>query len=224
MEDRTKNSSSEARRDILEAMLRHVPFDGWTKTAMRKAINEVELPSGADALFFPGGPLEILEFWAEQLDQQAGMIIANKGLGNLRIRDKITECVWVRLSLLDGHEQAARRAISRLALPDAVGAGPKHVWRTADMIWRAIGDTSTDGNFYSKRAILSGVIASSAVKWLADNSAEKAESRAFLEARISNVMQFEKAKFQFRKAREHWPDPVSLLGRLRYGHRRRRYR
>ena len=224
MEEVSKDPSILARQAILQAMLDHVPFEGWTKLSLSKAVKDTDLPKGADELYFPGGPLEVLEFWAAESDAAALEKIEAKGLHNMRIRDKVTECVWVWLSEMEGQEQSSRRAISRLALPDALGQGPKQLWRSADMIWRAIGDTSTDGNFYSKRTILSGVLGSSLMAFLSDDTEEKSKARAFLEARIENVMQFEKTKFAMRQRRETMPDPAEMLGRLRYGRRRRRSR
>jgi len=224
MKESSDNPSEIARANILHAALSHVPFDGWTQKMLKSAIKDTDLPAGSEELYFPGGPLELLAYWSNAGDVAALDKIESRGLANMRIRDKVTECVWIRLSEMAGQEQAARRAVSRLALPDAVGQGPKQLWESADMIWRAIGDTSTDGNYYSKRTILSGVIGSSIMAWLSDDTEDKSKTRAFLDARIENVMQFEKAKFSFRKQREKWPDPAGLLGRLRFRRRRRKYR
>lgn len=218
------NPSHLARAQILDAALGHIPFDGWTKKTLISAVKDTNLPTGAEELYFPGGALELLAFWAESADQRALKKIGSRGFDNLRIREKVTESVWIRLGEMAGQEQAARRAISRLAMPDAIGQGPQQIWKTADMIWRAIGDTSTDGNYYSKRTILSGVIGASIMAWLSDDTDDKSKARAFLEARIENVMQFETAKYKFREQRDKWPDPAGMLGRLRYGRRRRKYR
>jgi len=224
MDNHSPDPSEKARADILAAVLMHVPFDGWTRKTLTTGLRDTDLPPGAEELYFPGGPLELISYWSEAGDNEALAKIEARGLDNLRIREKVTECVWIRLNEMTGQEQAARRAISRLSLPDAIGQGPQQLWKSANMIWRAIGDTSTDGNYYSKRTILSGVIGSSIMAWLSDESDDKAKARAFLEARIDNVMQFEKAKFAMRKRREKMPDPAGLLGRLRYGRRRRKYR
>ncbi len=201
----------------------HIPFEGWTSKALTLAVKECDLPQGSEELYFPGGPKELIEFWASQSDFKTQEALMVKGIADMRIRDKITEAVWIRLNLMRGQEQAARRAISRLSLPDAIGQGPRQLWSSADMIWRAIGDTSTDGNYYSKRAILSGVIGSSVMAWLSDDTDDKNKARAFLEARIENVMSFEKAKFSVRNQTKDWPAPGELFGRLRYRRRRRRY-
>lgn len=219
--------SEQIQADILRAMLDQVVFEGWTRKALMKAVETLDLPKGAEALYFPGGVLEIIEYWSAQCDQRTDSDIRALELETMRIRERITEAVWLRLNSLQGREQAAQRAMARLTLPDAVikevgGQGARQLWATAHMIWRAIGDTSTDGNFYSKRAILSGVIGSALPVWLSDESEDKAKARAFLEARIENVMQFEKLKWDMRKKTEHVPNPAEVLGRLRYGKFRRR--
>ena len=61
-------------------------------------------------------------------------------------------------------------------------------------MWRWAGDTATDYNYYSKRLILSGVITATRLYWFDDSSDDFANTRAFLERRIENVMQFEKVK------------------------------
>jgi len=90
---------------------------------------------------------------------------------SMKIRDKVTAGVLASLYAIGPHEEAARRA-----------------WSAADTIWRSIGDTSTDGNYYSKRTILAGVIASTLTVWLSDEEPQKPKAREFLDNRIANVM------------------------------------
>ena len=85
------------------------------------------------------------------------------------------------------------------------------------MVWRAIGDTSTDANYYSKRTILSSVIGTTLPVWLSDQSDDKAAARTFLDARIANVMEFEKLKWRVKGLTQNIPEPAEILGQLRYG-------
>ena len=141
-------------------------------------------------------------------------------LESMRIRDRVTQAVILRLSQIGRHEEAARRAQARLSLPDGLGTGAKLTWNASDMIWRAIGDTSTDANFYSKRTVLSAVLASTAPVWLSDRLPDKPEAKRFLDRRIENVMQFEKFKAQVRKAAAASPNPLNILTGLRESGRR----
>jgi len=216
--------SYDARRAVLGRALKIAPFEGFTRLSLAKAAKEAGLPEGAEALYFPGGPLELLSFWASELDRAAETHLQSLDLGAMKIRDKVSAGVTARLSALTGHEAAAKRAAARLSLPDAGGQGAAQIWASADMIWRAIGDTSTDGNYYSKRAILSAVLSSSLMAWLSDSSADKRGGQEFVEARIADVMRFEKAKWDFKEKTKHWPNPAEVLGKLRYGEKRLRRR
>ena len=211
-------SQPEKTRDaILKAALKIAPFEGWTRLTLKRAVRDAGYPDGTDELYFEGGIGELLDFWASQLNAQAEAEISKLDLDSLKIRERVAEGVLARLQAFDMHEEAARRASSRLILPDLAASGVKQIWQAADMIWRAIGDTSTDANYYSKRAILSSVIGSTLPIWLADQSDEKTQGRAFLQARIDNVMSFEKLKWQVKSKTKDLPNPAEILGQMRYG-------
>lgn len=214
--------SLKARREILAAALIHVPFDGWTSSTLKRAVKDAGLPEGAEELYFSGGPLELIEFWNAEMDEAVRDDLAALDLPNMRIRDKVTAGVLARFYAVGPHEEAARRAIARTALPDGLSLSPKILWASADTIWRAIGDKSNDFNYYTKRITLSAVISTSLAAWLSDDDPQKEKARKFLDGRIENVMQFEKAKFKAKKRLEKLPDPAELLGKLRYGSKRRR--
>ena len=77
--------------------------------------------------------------------------------------------------------------------------GAKAIWGTADRIWTALGDTSQDLNWYTKRATLSGVYGATVLYWLGDASPGNQATWEFLDRRIDGVMQFEKLKASFRE-------------------------
>ena len=218
------DASHKARAEILAAMLAQAAFDGWTVKSLRAAVKAADLPEGAEELYFPQGPLEVIRFWSEQMNGKIEADLAELDQASMKIRDKVTAGVLAALYAIGPHEEAARRAMSRMSLPDALGQGPKQLWSAADTIWRSIGDTSTDGNYYSKRTILAGVIASTLTVWLSDEEPQKPKARKFLDDRIANVMSFEKAKWSFKKKTENFPNPAEVLGVLRYGGRKMRRR
>lgn len=135
----------------------------------------------------------------------------------LKVRDKVAGAILARLEWATPHREAVRRATALLALPLHLPRAPKLAWRTADAIWRAAGDTATDFNHYSKRALAAAVYTSTLLFWLNDDSAGQADTRAFLERRIANVMQIEKAKARFaNRPEDERPSLARFLGRLRY--------
>jgi ubiquinone biosynthesis protein COQ9 len=135
-------------------------------------------------------------------------------LDGLKIREKIRAIVWKRLEIMGPAREAVRRALSILAMPQNVPTGLKIGWRTADVMWRIAGDTSTDYNHYTKRMMLGGVYASTLLVWLDDPTEGWTETAAFLDRRIDDVMKIEQLKTDW-KGQEHF-SVSRFLGRLRY--------
>lgn len=210
------------RRTVLSAMLARAPFDGWSRTALEQAGADVGVEPGALALLIPGGVVEVLELWAAVCDRDARDRLAAVDQTAMKVREKVAFGVRARLEAIgDEHREAARRGLARLALPDGAGAAARIGWRAADTVWRGIGDRSTDGNFYSKRVILSGVFAVVTPAWLnASGPADDTPWRV-LDARIEDVMRFEKVKARLRSWTDNGPSLVDGLARLRYPRRPR---
>lgn len=206
----------ELRRRLLAAALERAPHEGWTDALLARAEADAGLPGGTAELVCPKGVLDLLDFWALEADDAAANALAALDLSSLKIRQKVRAGVLARLGGVGAlHREAARRAMARLALPDGAPRGAAMLWRAADAIWRGIGDRSTDANYYSKRAILSGVLASTFTVWL--EGGEAAEVEAFLDRRIEGVMAFEKAKAQVRGWTDKVPDLAGVLARMRFG-------
>jgi ubiquinone biosynthesis protein COQ9 len=165
----------------------------------------------------PKGAFDLFDAFAARAD--AAMLEALDGLDLPRMRysERVKAAVQVRLEAQAPYKQAARAMTRALAQPFRAPEAARLLWRTADQIWRALGDTSTDGNFYSKRAILSGVLASTYARWFSDDTDDNSETWAFLDARIENVMQFEKFKARLKPLGEGMQTALGVAARFRYG-------
>ncbi len=212
----TDDGKDDVRSQVLEAALAHIPFEGWTAKALREAARECEVSSSEMRLLFPDGPRDLLQYSSMASDLELTEILGETDLDSMRIRDRVTFGVRTRLELIMDHKEAARRAAIFLALPHNGLLSSKLIYRTVDAIWRGIGDTSTDFNFYSKRAILSGVYSSTMIYWFADESEDAERTWEFLDRRIADVMQIEKVKSRVQKVRERLPNPLDVLSALRY--------
>ncbi len=206
---------------ILKAALIEADFGGWSLESLRTAADKAGVERERQRLAFPRGVLDLLEFYSSTADDAMAEQLAARDLTTLKIREKITLAVRLRIEVLAGHKQAARHALHHLALPPFAGDGLKLLYRTVDRIWREIGDTATDFNFYSKRALLAGVYASTFATWTEDLSEDGEKTWAFLDRRIADVMQIEKAKHGLRKTFGNLPDPLKVLSALRYPDRTR---
>jgi ubiquinone biosynthesis protein COQ9 len=208
------------RERLLDAMLEAAAAEGWNSAALATAARQAGLSPGEVELAAPRGVMELIDAFADRLDRAMVAAIAELGddLKTMKVREKATYAVRTRIELAAPYKEAARRAAARMALSrDGLLAG-KLAWKTADAIWTALGDTSTDGNYYSKRALLAGIYASTLGLWLVDQSADGRRVWDYLDARIENVMQFEKFKAT-RLAPLHFMAAgfVGELAKMRYG-------
>ncbi|HEY8949178.1 MAG TPA: COQ9 family protein [Rhizomicrobium sp.] len=209
-----KPGKSVSRDDVLKAALKHVPFDGFTDSVLERAGKEAGASKDDLARLFPEGPLDLVEAFSDWGDDEMEAALSKKKLAGMKIRERIKTAVWSRIDALRNDKEAARRAGAFLTLPPHAATGAKLLYRTVDRMWRAVGDTSTDFNFYTKRAILAGVYSSTLMRWFTDQSEDEAETKTFLDARIENVMQFEKFKAQVKERTKDWPSLSDLLGRF----------
>ena len=202
--------------DILAAMLPHVPFDGWSAIALTRAAEDLGIDSALVQLAFPGGPVEAIGYFAAQADEEMRRAIEAKAAENLKLRERITLAVRKRIGAVAPHRQAERRAVTLLALPIYAPDGFAILCRTVDSIWRAVGDRSTDFNYYTKRLTLAGVYSATLLYWLGDESEGYEATWDFLDRRINDVMMVEACKAEMGKPLAALPDIWGFLGKLRY--------
>jgi ubiquinone biosynthesis protein COQ9 len=198
-------SDDNLKQSVLKAALKDAPFDGFTDTVLAKAGKSAGLDKAGLARLFPDGPLSLIEYFSSSTDQAMEEKLTALDLPKLKVRNRIKAAILTRLALLAPHKEAARRAAALLTLPMHAGLAARMMYRTVDAMWRAAGDTSTDFNFYSKRGILAGVYGSVLVRWFSDTGEDEKATQDFLDARIENVMQFEKFKSKARETLSQFP-------------------
>lgn len=186
-----------AKDQLLDAILPHVAFDGWSDKAFKAAVTETGLgPDHARALC-PRGAVDLAVAYHRRGDQLMIEHLLTQDIADLRIRERIARALRVRLDVISDKE-AVRRGWALFALPHLAPEGARLIWGTADAIWEALEDPSDDINWYTKRATLAGVYASTVLYWLGDDSLDAQASDAFIDRRIEDVMRIEKAKAQIR--------------------------
>jgi ubiquinone biosynthesis protein COQ9 len=195
-------------------------FDGWNETALTAAAEMAGCdPDIARLAFKDSGSnlaMAMIEAWIASVDQAMEAEWPAERLATLKIRERIRTLVAFRLDAVADVDEAVRRALAVMAQPQNARAALKLGWRSADIMWRLAGDTATDYNHYTKRAILAGIYSATLAVFVNDDSEGKADTHAFLERRIDGVMKFEKAKAQFLGKDRELPSLTRFLGRLRY--------
>ncbi len=207
---------AEERRALLDRALVQVPFDGWTLASLKAAATDLGYDWSLARRAFPRGVRDVIAVFEAEIDRRMVTAFDDLDLDALRIRDRIATAVRTRLELCAPHREACRRLVAYYALPGNAPAGFKAMYRSIDLMWRAAGDTATDFNFYTKRGLLAGVYGSTILFWFNDKSEGCTESWAFLDRRIAEVMEIQKARGRAERGLE-------TLGRiLQRGPMRRR--
>ncbi len=195
MTDKTRDPKDR----LLDAALSHVPFDGWSEATFTAALRDTDIDRTVGRALFPRGAVDLAMAYHQRGDTAMQDRIATADLGDLRFRDKIATAVRWRIEAAEDRE-VVRRGTALFALPHHAADGAKLIWQTSDAIWNALGDTSDDINWYTKRATLAGVYSATVLFWLGDTSAGYAATWDFLDRRIDDVMQIEKLKAQVRES------------------------
>jgi len=196
---------------LVAAMQPHVAFDGWTAAALAAAARDTGTDPDIAALAVPDVTV-MLTLWTANAN--ASMAEAMAGSHNMKVRERIRMALATRLE--QGDREVTRRALTLLAQPQHAALSVRLLWQAADSMWRAAGDTATDYNHYTKRAILSAIYSATLLHWTQDDSEDFTATRAFIERRIDGVMRFEKAKAKVTGLSGKLPNPARILGRLRY--------
>jgi ubiquinone biosynthesis protein COQ9 len=176
------------KQQIIEEALKNIPFDGWTTNAFEKAVEDLKMDKAVLPALFPRGIQDYLNYFSEWADDQMLEALESINADDLKIRAQIRMAVQKRIEVLTPHKEATRTAFKTYLNPQYARGGAKITWRTADKIWNWAGDTSTDYNQYTKRGLLSGVIATTMTYWMRDESGSNDKTFEFLNNRIENVV------------------------------------
>ena len=203
------------RRRLALAVGENAVFDGWTQAAVDSAAAQLAIDSVQARLAMPKKAAAMVDVYIQEVDRGLEAWFTPERLAGMKIREKIRSLIWRRLEIMGPAREGVRKGLALLAMPQNLPLAVRISWRTADLMWRTAGDTSTDFNHYTKRMTLGAVYGSTLLIWLDDQSEGWADTAAFLDRRIDDVMRFEKFKADWRGSSDH----LSLsrfLGRLRY--------
>jgi len=207
--------AAETEQQLLDAALTLVAEEGWTSRLATMAGEACGLSAGETELLLPQGPADLAALLSRRHDARALEKLAATDPTTLKIRERIARGVEARLAAVAEDETAVRRLTGFLTLPPHMALGVRLSWESADVLWRWAGDTATDENHYSKRALLAGILSGAVAIQLASG---RDAALAFTDRRIANVMAFEKWKATTKLKPSAMMDAVAAsLGRMRFG-------
>jgi ubiquinone biosynthesis protein COQ9 len=211
-----KSPLAESQREaLIEAMLPDVPFEGWSRAALRSAARRIGMPVAEALVLFSDGPAEFVAGFSRWADRRMLDRLENLPLGELRVQERIALAVNMRLDNVEPWREAVRRALALLAMPQNALLGVRLLYETVDGIWYAAGDGATDFSFYTKRATLAAIYTATVLYWLEDRTPGFADTRAFLDRRLADMARFSASRHRLETALDRLPNPFRLLRPLR---------
>src|SRR6187402_3464480 len=174
--ERDDRTLDELRLALAPEIARAAVFDGWTEDALRQASALAAVDPAVARLAFPGGAMDMIGAWIDGTDAKMQEAFGTGALAGFKIRERIRALLQFRLDAIAGHEEALRRALAIQAMPQNLSRTMKIGWHSANLMWRLAGDTATDYNHYTKRALLMGIYSATLAVWIEDQSEGKAET------------------------------------------------
>ena len=178
--------SENLRERWLDALLPRVPELGWSMVAAKQAAREADITPGEQALAAPNGISSLIDHFFDRAIDQMLASLATQDLAVLRTHERVAAGIRAWLDALVPHKEAVRKAAGKGLLPWGAGAAIKRVWAIADAIWEAAGDTATDYNRQTKRALLSAVMPRIVLYWLDHEDPEALDQ--FINRRLQMAM------------------------------------
>lgn len=178
------------KNQLIEAVLNHIPFDGWSTASLKMAAADCDVSEAELTALFPAGVADAISAYGAYADEKMVSAFEERYQDDsvaVPIHIKIRTLILIRLEQAIPHKEVVRRTLVVLARPQHAKLAAKMLYQTVDAIWRAAGDTSTDFNFYTKRATLSTVYSATLLAFLSDNSTDMAKTEAFLDRRLADI-------------------------------------
>jgi ubiquinone biosynthesis protein COQ9 len=182
------NSADDMQQKVLSTALTLVKQLGWTRNALEAAATQLGL-SPAIAGSFPRGAVHLVEAFNTSCNEKLREILSErkKEIEELDTKDKLTLGVQLRLEMTKEYIESWPDALALQVHPSEVPYSLQNYGTIADIIWRAIGDESTDFSWYTKRAALSSIYVASELVLLTDKSEGYTETWKFLEKRMKEM-------------------------------------
>jgi ubiquinone biosynthesis protein COQ9 len=202
------------RDTVLDGALPHIPFDGWSESALAQGAADAGLAPEEASRAFPGGAIDAIAHHSRRADaRMVAALEAETGEREERrgMTATVRRAIQLRLEASTGEREAIRRALAILGRPQHAPLAARLLYRKVDAVWHAAGDTATDFNFYTKRGLLAAVYSATVLYWLDDRSEGCAETWAFLDRRLADVLRVPKAMARAERLFGGLPSPFRVL-------------
>ncbi|KAK1973668.1 rpsU-divergently transcribed protein [Colletotrichum cereale] len=173
---------------ILSAAYKHVPEHGFSHKALALGAKDTgHLDISTSVL--SDGPFSLIRH--HLVERREGLAAKSKemfgGMSQFGVGEKVERLTWERLLQNEPIIDRWQEALAVMAQPSYAAASVKELAKLVDEIWFLSGDVSVDPSWYTKRASLSMIYASSELFMTNDKSAGFQDTKDFLRRRLNEV-------------------------------------
>ena len=203
------------RARLIEAILPDVPFDGWSRRALRHAAQRAGIAEDEALALFPRGAPDLITAFSHWADRQMLQRLDREIAEPMRLSRRVAAALRLRFLVMLPWREGVRRGLSVLAMPQHAALGLRLLYDTVDAIWYGVGDRSTDFSYYTKRASLAAIEAAATLYWLDDRSPDFADTGAFIDRRLDDLHRLGGLRGRLGAALDSMPNPLRVLRPVR---------
>ncbi len=202
-------NSRQNKQKILQNFLKLCETEGVSDVVLSLAVKESGIDQKYTNIIFENSIISLIEFHIEEINREIEKRLQNEiNFHEKKIRQKIQFCLYNLFEIQKNNRLALVQIRNFYFDPKnfaSTDLGPrpmllalKNAGKISDAIWTAIGDQSTDFNYYTKRLTLAKIIIQSFNIFLKDESDDLQNTKNFIDEKIDGVMKFEKFKAKIR--------------------------
>jgi len=190
--------------NILESSLQKVKTFGWTVEALSTGAEENGLPGIAHGMF-PDGPVELVNYFIEKCNIEMIQKLSSMNLQQVTMKERLRTILQMRLEMLLPYSSNWSQALSVMGQPQNLPKSLHGLALLIDEILHQCGDKSTDFDWYTKRALVTGIYVTTELYLLTDATRNKQDTWDYLDRRIDDFLRMSTLKVDLEKT-------VSMLG------------
>ncbi|XP_055917974.1 ubiquinone biosynthesis protein COQ9, mitochondrial [Eupeodes corollae] len=182
------------RMKILDAALKHVPAEGWSRQAIIQGAEEAGYPSEVHGMFPSGGYELVSHFVGKCNEALLKHMQAETNNGQKEVADPLDfliRSVKFRLQMIEPYKSHWPQAMALIALPPNVPTSLAQVLTMVDDMCYYSGDRSVDFGWYTRRVGLATIFKMVEVFMLQDSSPDHQETWTFLKNRMEEAAQIQ---------------------------------
>ena len=183
------------RNEILSEAKPYVIKYGWSEEMFKKLAKDSKFDSYTILSLFPDGYVSLTQLYLDEINNYMTEKSKKLNFIRLKVHERIRELCILRFSIMQKEKKIINKTFFYLLLPNNYNFCLRNLYKTVDQIWYLAGDSSTDFNFYSKRAILASIYSTTLLHFVNNNNFD--ETINLLNKQLKRVSKIPKIKERF---------------------------